>query len=305
MQYWFFKALSRFLCLLPYGLVLSTGRILGKLYYYIAAKRRNRATRQMMRSLNISKVEADSLARKMFDNIGKNFVEILRTPKLTKENYQDFITINHLERFEDALAKGHGVVLLTAHIGNWEWLGAALAYAGLPLSSVIKRQPNDQHTRLLNEYREMVGMEIFSRGTTELVGAAKALKKGRVLAFLADQDAGPGGAFIDFLGIPASTPLGPAVFAKRFKSPIVPVFMLRDKNGKHIAQVHEPFYFNDTGNEEQDLYDITVKMTNLIESVIRENPSQWMWFQKRWNTPINEEKQAGKHHAKKGAGKHE
>ena len=102
MQYWFFKALSRFLCLLPYGLVLSTGRILGKLYYYIAAKQRNRATRQMMRSLNISKVEADSLARKMFDNIGKNFVEILRTPKLTKENYQDFITINHLERFEDA-----------------------------------------------------------------------------------------------------------------------------------------------------------------------------------------------------------
>ena len=69
--------------------------------------------------------------------------------------------------------------------------------------------------------------------------------------------------------------------------------------------MHEPFYFNDTGNEEQDLYDITVKMTNLIESVIRENPSQWMWFQKRWNTPINEEKQAGKHHAKKGAGKHE
>ena len=149
------------MCLLPYGLLLSTGRILGKLYYYIAAKQRNRATRQMMRSLNISKVEADSLARKMFDNIGKNFVEILRTPKLTKDNYQDFITINHLERFEDALAKGHGVVLLTAHIGNWEWLGAALAYAGLPLSSVIKRQPNDQHTRLLNEYREMVGMEIF------------------------------------------------------------------------------------------------------------------------------------------------
>lgn len=305
MQYWFFKALSRFLCLLPYHLVLTTGTVLGKLYYHIAAKQRNRATMQMIRSLNVSKAEADGLARQMFDNIGRNFVEILRTPRLTKENYQEFITINHLERFEEALAKGHGVVLLTAHIGNWEWLGAALAYAGLPLSSVIKRQPNDQHTRLLNEYREMVGMEIFSRGTTELVGAAKALKKGRVLAFLADQDAGPGGAFIDFLGIPASTPLGPAVFAKRFKSPIVPVFMLRDKNGKHVAQVYEPLYFKDTGNEEQDLYEITVKMTKLIESVIRENPSQWMWFQKRWNTPLNEEKQAGKHHAKKGAGKHE
>ncbi len=306
MQYWLFKALSRFLCLLPYQFVLSIGRGLGKLYYHIAVKQRKRAMAQIMRSLHTSGNEADYLARRMFNNIGKNFVEILRTPKLTKENYQDYIIINDLHHFTDALAKGHGVVLLTAHIGNWEWLGAALTYAGLPLSSVIKRQPNDQHTRLLNEYREMVGMEIFSRGTTELVGAAKALKKGRVLAFLADQDAGPGGAFIDFLGKPASTPLGPAVFAKRFKSPIVPVFMLRTKEGKHVAQVYEPFYYQDTGNEEQDLYALTEKMTKLIEEVIRQHPSQWMWFQKRWNTPVAEAKQVGKHvHVKKGIDEHE
>ncbi|MDF2566394.1 MAG: lipid biosynthesis acyltransferase, partial [Massilibacillus sp.] len=150
---------------------------------------------------------------------------------------------------------------------------------------------NDQHTVLLNEYREMVGVEVFSRGTTELIGAAKALKKGKSLGFLADQDAGPSGAFIDFLGKPASTPLGPAVFAKRFKSPVVPCFIIRQSDGKHKVLIHEPLYYQDNGNEEQDLYDFTVKLTRIIENTIKEYPTQWLWFQKRWNTTLEMKKQ--------------
>lgn len=298
MQYWFFKILSRIVCLLPYAFVLDVGRVLGKLHYRIAKKQRNRAIVRIMRSLKVARPEAVYITKRMFNNIGKNFVEILRTPRLTRENYQEFITIENLQYFTEALQKGRGVVLLTAHIGNWEWLGAALAYAGLPLSSVIKRQPNDQHTRLLNEFREMVGMEIFSRGTTELVGAAKALKKGRVLAFLADQDAGESGVFVDFLGAPASTPLGPAVFARRFHSPVVPVFMVRTKEGKHVATVHEPLYYEDTGNEEADLFRLTEKMTRLIEEVILAHPNQWIWFQKRWNTVQGRVKKPARRHRK-------
>ena len=99
------------------------------------------------------------------------------------------VEIENRQYLEEAVTRGNGVVFLTAHIGNWEWLGAALSMTGFPMTSVIKRQPNDQHTRLLNEYRERVGIEIFARGTAELVGAAKAMKKGKILGFLADQDA--------------------------------------------------------------------------------------------------------------------
>ncbi|WP_110954103.1 lysophospholipid acyltransferase family protein [Anaerosinus massiliensis] len=298
MQYRVLKFISWVLCLLPHRVLLWLGKILGGIYYQIAAKQRKRAIKQMMESLQVSEEKAKKICLDSFINIGRTFLEIMYMPNLKRHNFTEYMEIEHMDRFKNALAEGHGVVILTAHIGNWEWLSAALTFSDIPLTAIIKRQPNDQHTVLLNEYREMVGVEVFSRGTTELVGAAKALKKGKTLGFLADQDAGPSGAFIDFLGKPASTPLGPAVFAKRFKSPVIPCFIVRKPDGKHKVIIHEPLYYQDHGNEEQDLYDFTVKMTRILETTIREHPTQWLWFQKRWNTTPDMKKQKQRHTTK-------
>lgn len=287
-QYHLLKAISRLVCLLPYTAVLFIGRELGRLYYHIAARQSRRAIAQMQESLSISAQEADTITRRLFKKLGQTFLEVMYIPALTPAKIKKIITIENPQYLADAVAQGHGVVLLTAHIGNWEWLGAALSMAGFPLTTVIKKQPNDQHTRILNEYREQVGMEIFTRGTSELVGAAKALKKGKILGFLADQDAGVSGVFISFLGKAASTPLGPAVFARRFHSPVVPVFIVRCPAGGHRAIVHPPLTMEDTGDETVDLYNMTEKMTRIIEETIHQYPDEWLWFQKRWNTTPGE-----------------
>jgi len=287
-QYYLLKVLSFLICLLPYKGVLWLGKILGKLYYRIAARQRRRALLQIQESLGISLEAAQKHIDSLFVKLGQTFVEMLYMPALTLDKLHQYITIENRHFLAEAVEQGRGVVLLTAHVGNWEWLGASLAMDGFPLAAVIKRQPNDQHTRILNEYREMAGIEIFARGTTELVSAARALKKGKILGFLADQDAGTTGLFIEFLGKMSSTPTGPTVFAKKFKAPVVPVFMVRKPEGGHRIIIHEPFYYEDTGNEVEDNYKITVKMTNIIENTIREYPDEWLWFQKRWNTAYSE-----------------
>lgn len=294
MQYKILKMISYLLCLLSHNNLLRLGRFLGEIYYKVAARQRDRAIKQIMESLQISQAVAAATIKESFINIGCNFLEIMYMPRLNRNNYLDYMEIDHVERLQAAWQEGHGVVILTAHIGNWEWLSAAITFSGVPLTAIIKPQPNEQHTRLLNEFREMVGVEVFSRGTTELVGAAKALKKGKSLGFLADQDAGPTGAFIDFLGKTASTPLGPAVFSKRFHSPIVPAFIVRKADGTHKVIIKEPLRIINTGDDEQDLYNITVTMTRLVEDMIRTYPSQWLWFQKRWNTKL--EMKRDKHH---------
>ncbi len=288
-QYYLLKVLSFLICLLPYKGVLWLGKILGKLYYRIAARQRRRALLQIQESLRISLDDAQKHIDSLFVKLGQTFVEMLYMPALTLDNLHQYITIENRHFLAEAVEQGRGVVLLTAHVGNWEWLGASLAMDGFPLAAVIKRQPNDQHTRILNEYREMTGIEIFARGTTELVSAARALKKGKILGFLADQDAGTTGLFIEFLGKMSSTPVGPTVFAKKFKAPVVPVFMVRKPEGGHRVIIHEPFYYEDTGNEVEDNYKITVKMTKIIEKTIREYPDEWLWFQKRWNTAYSED----------------
>lgn len=297
MQYKMFKFISWVLCRLPHSVVLWLGSHLGKLYYGVVAKQRCRAIKQMRESLQISEAEARKLVKESFINIGRNFLEIMYMPCLHKENFKEYMEIDHIERMHEALAEGRGVVILTAHVGNWEWLSAALTFSGLPVTAIIKPQPNAQHTRILNEYREMVGVEIFSRGTSELIGATRALKKGKCLGFLVDQDGGPGGLFIDFLGRVASTPMGAAVFSKKFLAPVVPAFILRQPDGKHRVVIGEILHFEDHGDTDKDLADFTIKMTRIVEKIIQDNPTQWIWFQKRWNTPPEEQKK--KHHTVK------
>jgi KDO2-lipid IV(A) lauroyltransferase len=286
MQYRLLKTMSKLVCCLPYGALAPIGKGLGTLYYHIVKKQRNLSIAHMRRGMGYSEDEAKKMTMKLCHHMGQSFLEMMWMPRLNKDNISKYVEMDHPEYVADALKEGHGIVVLTAHIGNWEWMAARLAMEGFPVTTVVKRQPNDQHTKILNEYREMVGVEVFSRGTTELVAAAKALKKGKILGFLADQDAGRSGAFIEFLGEMASTPLGPAVFAKRFRSPVIPIFIVRKPEGGHRMLIQPPVQLQATGDEERDLYENTKRMTKIIEDVIRAYPQNWLWFQRRWNTPI-------------------
>ena len=286
-QYYLLKGISTLISLLPYGMVLALGKMLGPLYGQLVPRMRRRATAQLQECLSIEKEEADRVVQRFFAKLGQTFMEVLYMPALNHSNIKKYVTIENRHYLDEALQDRKGVVLLTAHIGNWEWLGAALAMAGFPMATVVKRQPNDQHTRILNEYRQRVGIEIFARGSSELVGAAKALKQGKVLGFLADQDGGESGVVVPFLGKAASTPLGPAVFAKRFQAPVVPIFIVRRPKGGHRVLISQPFYYEDSGNENRDIYNLTMKMTAVIEDTIRSYPDEWLWFQKRWNTPVS------------------
>ncbi len=288
MLYWLLMLLSRIICCLPHSALLTLGRGAGILYYRFIKKQRQRAIRQMMAGLAISEEEAKKLVKASFINMATNVFEIFYMPRLNENNFRAYIDIEHLERLTDALAEGHGVVVLTGHIGTWEWLSAAFTLSGLPVTAIAKPQPNEQYTRVLNDLRATIHVEIFSRGTSELLAAARALKQGKILGFLADQDAGPGGAFIDFLGRPASTPMGPAVFSRKFNAPVIPAFILRQEDGRHRVIVGEALRYEDHGDTDRDLYDFTVRMTRILERVVRENPTQWLWFQKRWNTPPEE-----------------
>jgi len=289
-QYYALKMISRMVCLLPYRGVLCLGNHIGKLYYHIAARQRKRALGQIQECLGLSVEAAEEIIGSLFRKLGQTFLEVMYIPALTPEKMQDYVTIENRHYLDNVMTEGQGVVLLAAHIGNWEWLGAAMAMAGFPVASVIKTQPNAQHTRLINEYREMTGIEIFTRGTTEVISAARALKEGRLIGLLADQDAGPNGLFIKFLGKMSSTPTGPTIFAKKFKVPVVPIFIVRKPEGGHRVIMHPPLYYQDTGQTDDDIYNFTVKITNVIEDTIRQYPDEWVWFQKRWNTSAPKER---------------
>ena len=144
MIYRLLMALSFLVCHTPYRLLMGIGHVLGNLYYLLVKKERERAVAQMMLSLKIPEAEARHTVRASFVNLAKNVLEILYMPHLNERNFRQYIEVEHLERMQAALAEKKGVVVLTGHIGTWEWLSAAFTLNGLPVTAIAKPQPNIQ-----------------------------------------------------------------------------------------------------------------------------------------------------------------
>lgn len=284
--YYLLKAISTFVSWLPYKLVVIIGKGLGRIYHKVAKKQRIRAEKTIKERLGYDDQQAYETIRQVFIKLAITFMEMLYMPALNKKNIKKYVTFDRPEVLHAALDEGKGVVMLACHMDNWEWLGAALAMNDFPLSAVEKPQPNRVYSDFMNELRRNAGQEIFARGTNEILGCARAMKQKRMLGLIADQDGGYDGIFVPFLGKMASTPAGPAYFARRFKAPIIPIFIVRNEDGYgHRAIVKDPIYYEFTGDKKADDYNVTLKMTQEVEKIIKEYPDNWLWFQHRWNTP--------------------
>ena len=284
--YYLLKAISTLVSWMPYKLVVIIGKGLGRIYHKVAKKQRLRAEATIKERLGYSDEQAYSTIRQVFIKLAITFMEMLYMPALNKDNIKKYVEIDRPDILWDAVNEGKGVVMLACHMDNWEWLGAALAMYGFPLSAVEKPQPNRVYSDFMNELRRNAGQEIFARGSNEIIGCARAMKKGRMLGLIADQDGGYDGIFVPFLGKMASTPMGPAYFARKFKAPIIPIFIIRNADGYgHKAIVKDPIRYEFTGDTKADDYNVTLKMTQEVEAIIKEYPDNWLWFQHRWNTP--------------------
>ena len=151
MLYGFLKGMSHFLSLLPYKFVVRLGRNCGKLYWHIAKKQRIRAEETIQERMGVTARDAREIIHRLFLNLGMTAMEILYMPALNKDNIRGLVSFDRPDILWEALAKKRGVVMLACHMDNWEWLGAALALNGFPLSAVEKPQPNPVYSDFLNE----------------------------------------------------------------------------------------------------------------------------------------------------------
>lgn len=290
-RYGILKGISGLLCHMSYDRILAIGRSLGPFILNRISKQKERGLRQIMMGMGYNKKQAGELLEKVYRNIGMSAMEMLYMPRLYKErdHIDDYIKIDHPEYLDEAYAQKRGVIGLTAHMGNWEWLGAGMALHGYPTSAIGKKQSDDVLMKMINEYRALVGQHIFLTGTGgyELIPAVRSMKKNNILGFLSDKDGNKVGVPVLFLNRVFSFPLGPATFAQKFKAPIVPLFIVRNPGGKgHTICVEKPFYYRDTGNKTEDLLYNCQLMATVMENFIKKHPADWLWFQHLfWTRP--------------------
>jgi len=215
---------------------------------------------------------------KSYYNLACTLIEFILIPSLSDDFIKNSCTVKNLDNLKNALDKKNGVLLLTAHFGNWEYLGQFLVCSNLPLSSIAKTQKDPKMDKQINDIRASHGMEVITKGFG-LRQAVAALKKNRIIGILNDQDAKDQGIFIDFLGEQASTPTTISKLHKKYSSPIVPVFIKRKKILEFEIIVYP--IIQAYKESEKDI----LKLCNDITSKnILSAPEQWLWMHNRWRS---------------------
>lgn len=282
-MYTLVKFFSFLVCRMPYKIRRVIGDIIGSLCWPLIPRRRFKMMMDnIIRSFQCDRTTAYRIAKQSTVRFGRMFMEVLHIPKLNKDNIHQYVKLDGEEHLKEALSYGRGVVLATAHSGNWELLGAALAMHGFPLVAVAQKQTNAAMDKFINEYRTMAGMHVtYKTGVREMVTL---LGQGQIIGLLMDQNAGSHGVFVDFFSRPASTPQGSAALARMKNAPIVPAFIAENPDGTHTAILHPLMWVEKTEDRDQDIWDMTNKLTHIIEAHIRKYPSEWFWLHNRWKT---------------------
>ncbi|MEN6521670.1 MAG: lysophospholipid acyltransferase family protein [Armatimonadota bacterium] len=219
-------------------------------------------------------------ARNTCRHFAKGALEFLHILHLPPEELDSWIDLEGREYLDEALAKGHGVILITAHLGNWEIFARKLVLSGYKVSVIARNSDDPAMTGVANKMRETAGYHVLDKNNSALP-AVRSLKRNEVLGILPDQNTFTG-IFVDFFGKPCATATGPAVFALRTGAPVVCGFARRNEEGRFKAKVYPPLDVPPTGNEKEDIHRLTQALTTAIEDEIRKDPSQWLWLHDRW-----------------------
>lgn len=268
---WTFLLASRSL---PSKGSLKLGEALGYLILRFDVKGRRIAYGNLSSSFpSLTPKEIKGMVARCYRNLGMSIAEFSRLPRLSKEEINGMAEVEGIENLEAALRKGRGVILLTAHLGNWELLGAVLAARGYEVNAIVSRLKVKGLDRLVGRIRRSIGVNPLPREA--LKSAVESLKRNQILAILADIDTRARGAFVKFFGRRAFTPIGPILISLRTGAPIVPAFIVREGE-KHRVFILEPLKLE--GDPPSDAQ----RFTELIESFVRRYPDQWIWMHRRW-----------------------
>ncbi len=215
----------------------------------------------------------------VFHSIARVLVAMAYVPSLNKFNIREWIDYEGLENYLEAKRQGKGVLVATAHLGNWELSAFSHALMTEPMNVMVRPLDNPLIDWLVEERRTASGnCLIFKRDAARLV--LKALRNNEAVGILIDQNTTPAeGAFINFFGKAACAGTAFVKLACHSGAAVVPGFALWDyAQARYVLRFYPKIELTD------DTVADTQRIHAVIESIIRENPEQWMWIHRRWKT---------------------
>jgi KDO2-lipid IV(A) lauroyltransferase len=291
----FFDTLSVILNLLPQRFLERVCLAIGYFWFVCLRYRRRDVLENLRAAFKNEKTESEikNLALKNFCHYVYLFCELVQLRTLSPSELKKRIRFENLEAMKKIVDEKRSAIVLTAHIGNFEWMAAIAPFHGLPLSIVARMMKNETMEKVISHQRRRWGIGVIAplrgaplRGAPQknvLFSIFGHLKENGVVGFMMDQRLGPPkGIFVNFFGRPAATTPGLAYLVERTDASVIPFFNYRTRFGEFIAKFDEPIPYKRIGGRSQNIYHNTEQYTGVIERMIREHPEQWFWIHRRW-----------------------
>lgn len=273
------------------------GHLLGWLIYLIDRRHRKVADENLRHAFpDMSDAARDRIVRHTFRHFASMGIELARLARSIQRNtrcsYAPFASKpdNHVL----ALTSGRPVIMVTGHFGNWELASYCFGMFGLRYTAIARPLDNPYLEKWLRSLRERTGQSFVAK-KGEFDQIVNVLNEGRVLGIVADQDAGPKGLFVNFLGRPASTHKALALMALEHRALLVISGMPRigwprSYRGTPAAIVDAA----DHVDRADAVRSLTEAWTNALEEIIRRHPDQYFWLHRRWKSqpPVRKARKA-------------
>ncbi|MFZ3072699.1 MAG: lysophospholipid acyltransferase family protein [Thermodesulfobacteriota bacterium] len=282
LSYAAFRVFLLVLTIPPLSAATAVGSFLGAAAFALGIRKRFVIGSIMRAFPDKSREQASEIARRLYKNTGLSAVEFARFEGLNSAYVERHISFEGLHWIDESLKLGKGVALLTAHFGNWELLSAVLAMKGYALSAVARPLDNRYMNEFISTRRSLFGNKVIAKKNA-IRPMFEVLKRNSIVGILLDQRAARKEAVpADFLGMSAPTSKGLAMIVMRTGSPVVPVFLHRERGLRHRLVCMEPVPIANTGDTERDVRENTQAFTSAIETFVRLYPDEWFWFHSRW-----------------------
>ena len=267
---------------LPLKIGYKIAEFISDLHYIFADKDR-KAVRGNLKVIFPEKSEREirRISIRMFRNFAKYLVDFFRFTKIDKEYVRNSVRLENLHYLDEALAKGRGVIALSAHLGNWELGGAVVGILGYPLWVVVLPHKNKKVNDFFNAHRKSKGIGVIPLGMA-VRKCFELFKHNEMVALVGDRDFNERGPVLDFFGKASYFPEGPAAFALKTGAIISPVFVLRNQDDSFTLKFEKPIEVKPGVNKENDLLEIISSYKIIFENYIRAYPDQWYIFRRFW-----------------------
>jgi KDO2-lipid IV(A) lauroyltransferase len=289
-EYTSLRMLLWFVRILPKRTALALCMAMARLAFWVLGDRLQSGIRNLEIAFpEMGPEERKRILRASIESIGRTVSEFANFHPANAEGSRPTIRVDfdsdEFQAYKKAKGEGRGVLMPTAHIGNWEVLLSGFALQYEPIFFMARELDNPLIDRMFAEGRAKFGSRQFYKSDSAKA-ALKALRAGDSVGVLPDVNVHPKeGVFVPFFGHPACTTSGVARLAIHAHALIFPMFAIWDETEKrYVVYNGQPIEPSSTGDRERDVVETTAAYTAEIEKIIRRFPEQWLWIHRRWKT---------------------